>query len=45
LFGGLLCAIDLRSYPVATYEALVIFEPPRIDFLLPHGTWAQPLPG
>jgi uncharacterized protein len=45
LFRGLLCTIDLRNDPVGTYEALAAFEPPRIDFLLPHGTWAQPPPG
>jgi uncharacterized protein len=45
LFSGLLCAIDLRSDPVATYEALAAFGPPKIDFLLPHGTWASPPPG
>jgi uncharacterized protein len=45
LFSGLLCAIDLRNDPIATYEALVAFDPPRIDFLLPHGTWARPPPG
>jgi uncharacterized protein len=45
LFGGLLCVIDLRNDPIATYEALAAFEPPRIDLLLPHGTWAKPPPG
>lgn len=45
LFSGLLCTVDLRSDPVATYEALVAFGPPKIDFLLPHGTWASPPPG
>jgi uncharacterized protein len=45
LFAGLLCAIDLRNDPVDTYEALARFHPPRIDFLLPHGTWANPPPG
>lgn len=45
LFNGLLCTIDLRNDPVATYEALIEFEPPRIDFLLPHGTWDAPPPG
>jgi uncharacterized protein len=44
LFGGLLCTIDLRNGPVPTYEALLGFGPPRIDFLLPHGTWAAPPP-
>jgi uncharacterized protein len=45
LFNGLLCTIDLRSDPLAAYEALAAYEPPRIDFLLPHGTWAAPPPG
>lgn len=44
LFSGLLCTIDLRSDPVTTYEALASFEPPKIDFLLPHGTWESPPP-
>jgi uncharacterized protein len=45
VFSGLLCTIDLRNDPIATYEALAEFEPPRIDFLLPHGTWSAPPPG
>jgi uncharacterized protein len=45
LFSGLLCTIDLRNDPLSTYEALVAFGPPRIDFLLPHGTWTSPPPG
>ncbi|WP_031166523.1 FxsB family cyclophane-forming radical SAM/SPASM peptide maturase [Streptosporangium roseum] len=45
LFAGLLCAVDLRNDPIATYEALVGFEPPAVDFLLPHGNWSAPPPG
>jgi uncharacterized protein len=45
LYSGLLATIDLRNDPVRTYEALADLGPPRIDFLLPHGTWAQPPPG
>jgi uncharacterized protein len=45
LFNGLLCTVDLRNDPVSTYEALLAFNPPKIDFLLPHGTWAKPPPG
>ena len=45
LFGGLLCTVDVRNDPIATYEALLAFEPPVIDFLLPHGTWDAPPPG
>src|SRR5712691_4689159 len=42
LFSGLLCTIDPRNPPESTYEALVRFGPPTIDFLLPHGNWSAP---
>jgi len=42
LFGGLLSTIDVYNDPVATYEALLRFSPPMIDFLLPHGNWTSP---
>jgi uncharacterized protein len=45
LFSGLLCTIDLRNDPIATYKSLAEFDPPNIDFLLPHGTWEAPPPG
>jgi uncharacterized protein len=45
LFSGLLCTIDVRNDPVATYEALLEYDPPAIDFLLPHGNWTEPPPG
>jgi uncharacterized protein len=45
LFNGLLCTIDPRNPPVTTYEALLRFGPPAVDFLLPHGNWATPPPG
>lgn len=45
LFGGLLCTVDLANDPLDVYEHLVAFEPPEIDFLLPHGTWDAPPPG
>ncbi|MFJ6621006.1 FxsB family cyclophane-forming radical SAM/SPASM peptide maturase [Kitasatospora sp. NPDC091335] len=45
LFAGLLCVVDLAADPVATYEALLEFAPPRIDLLLPHATWREPPPG
>jgi uncharacterized protein len=45
LFSGLLCTIDVRNDPVTVYAALAAFEPPVIDFLLPHGTWDNPPPG
>lgn len=45
LFGGLLSTVDLRNDPVRTYEAMLEFAPPAIDFLLPHGNWDTPPPG
>jgi uncharacterized protein len=44
LFSGLLTTIDVRNDPVATYEALLPFGPPAVDFLLPHGNWETPPP-
>ncbi|TDC67537.1 FxsB family radical SAM/SPASM domain protein [Actinomadura sp. GC306] len=44
LYHGLLCTVDLDNDPVRTYEALIETRPPRIDFLLPHGTWTTPPP-
>jgi uncharacterized protein len=45
LFVGLLCTVDLANDPVETYEALLEFSAPRVDFLLPHGTWEHQPPG
>ncbi|MGY5008282.1 FxsB family cyclophane-forming radical SAM/SPASM peptide maturase [Streptomyces sp. 900105755] len=45
LYAGLLCVVDLAADPVETYEALLEFAPPRMDLLLPHGTWLNPPPG
>ena len=45
LFSGLLCTVDLRNDPVDVYEQLLMFEPPRLDLLLPHGNWTTPPPG
>jgi|HubBroStandDraft_5_1064220.scaffolds.fasta_scaffold00781_5 uncharacterized protein len=45
LYSGLLCTIDVRNDPGATYGALAALEPPSIDFLLPHATWDNPPPG
>ena len=44
LFAGLLCTVDLRNDPVGTYEALLAYAPPEVDFLLPHATWGDPPP-
>jgi uncharacterized protein len=45
IYGGLLCVIDIESDPLDTYEALLSFDPPVVDFLLPHGNWTTPPPG
>ncbi|MFA1548526.1 FxsB family cyclophane-forming radical SAM/SPASM peptide maturase [Actinomadura chokoriensis] len=45
LFGGLLSTIELRNDPIVTYESLLAFGPPEMDFLLPHGNWDTPPPG
>ena len=39
IYAGLLCTVDIRADPVATYRALAALDPPAIDFLLPHATW------
>lgn len=44
LFAGLLCTIDLDNDPVQTYETLLAFHPPSMDFLLPDGNWSTPPP-
>jgi uncharacterized protein len=45
LYGGILCTIDLRNDPMEAYRSLLEFDPPRLDFLLPHGNWTTPPPG
>jgi uncharacterized protein len=44
LFTGLLSTVDLRNDPVRTYEGMLEFGPPGINFLLPHGNWDTPPP-
>jgi uncharacterized protein len=44
LYAGLLCTIDVDNDPLATYRALAGFDPPAMDFLLPHGNWTDPPP-
>lgn len=45
LFHGILCTIDVANDPVGSYETLLGYGPPAVDFLLPHGTWETPPPG
>ncbi len=44
LYRGLLCVIDLDADPLDTYRSLLDFQPPKLDFLLPHGNWTVPPP-
>ncbi|WP_280382502.1 FxsB family cyclophane-forming radical SAM/SPASM peptide maturase [Nocardia wallacei] len=44
LYSGLLCTIDIANDPIETYDALVDFQPPALDLLLPHGNWTSPPP-
>ncbi|WP_246001468.1 FxsB family cyclophane-forming radical SAM/SPASM peptide maturase [Allorhizocola rhizosphaerae] len=42
IYGGLLCTVAPETDPIACYEQLRAFEPPMIDFLLPHANWERP---
>ncbi|GAA1151469.1 MULTISPECIES: FxsB family cyclophane-forming radical SAM/SPASM peptide maturase [Streptomyces violaceusniger group] len=42
LFAGLLAVVDLANDPVEVHDYLASFEPPVIDFNLPHGTHDDP---
>ncbi|MFL6110391.1 MAG: FxsB family cyclophane-forming radical SAM/SPASM peptide maturase [Catenulispora sp.] len=44
LFVGVLSVVDLAADPLAVYAALTAWDPPAIDLLLPHRTWADPPP-
>lgn len=44
LFLGLLCVVDLDNDPIDVLNALGQWQPPTIDLLLPHGSWATPPP-
>jgi uncharacterized protein len=39
LFGGILSVINVDADPVATWRYLASFNPPVVDFLLPHAHW------
>jgi uncharacterized protein len=38
-FGGILAVIDPTEDPIMVFDFLASLDPPRIDFLEPHGTW------
>ncbi len=41
-YAGILSVVSPDSDPLACYEQLAAFEPPSIDFLLPHANWQHP---
>lgn len=45
IYAGILCAVNTDNDPIATYEALLTFDPPAIDLLLPHANWSSLPPG
>jgi uncharacterized protein len=42
VYAGLLCTVDPESDPIGCYEALLAYDPPAVDFLLPHANWDHP---
>ncbi|GAA1044809.1 FxsB family cyclophane-forming radical SAM/SPASM peptide maturase [Streptomyces murinus] len=42
LFAGILAVVDLANDPVEVHDHLAAFEPPVIDFGLPHATHDDP---
>jgi uncharacterized protein len=45
IYAGILCVIDIEANPTETYDSLLAFNPPVIDFLLPQGNWTHRPPG
>lgn len=43
LFGGILSVINVAADPVQTWRYLASFDPPVVDFLLPHAHWDNTL--
>lgn len=43
-FAGILSVVDLDNDPASTFDSLIQYRPPAIDFLLPHGNWTSPPP-
>ena len=42
VYSGILCTVAPETDPLACYEQLLEFEPPMLDFLLPHANWETP---
>ncbi|HTR93370.1 MAG TPA: FxsB family cyclophane-forming radical SAM/SPASM peptide maturase [Trebonia sp.] len=43
-YSGILCTVDVANDPLSTYEALLKFNPPALDLLLPHANWSSAPP-
>jgi uncharacterized protein len=41
-YAGILCTVAPDTEPIGCYEQLLAFDPPLIDFLLPHANWQRP---
>ncbi|MFC4065728.1 FxsB family cyclophane-forming radical SAM/SPASM peptide maturase [Actinoplanes subglobosus] len=41
-YAGLLCTVDPGTDPIGCYRTLLDYQPPAIDFLLPHANWEEP---
>lgn len=39
-FTGLLCVVPVDSDPAVVYSALMSFDPPSVNLLLPHANWS-----
>jgi uncharacterized protein len=44
-FSGILSVIDINYDPLVVWDYMSQFNPPLIDFLLPHATWDKPPKG
>lgn len=44
-FAGILAVIHIESDPLEVWRYLAAFNPPSLDFLLPHGNWENFPPG
>ena len=40
-YAGILCTVAPDTDPVQCYDQLTAFEPPVLDFLLPHANWQE----
>ena len=44
-FAGMLAVIHIDADPLKVWRYLAAFDPPSLDFLLPHGNWESFPPG